>query len=258
MNTRKGFTLVELLVVIAIISILAGLLLPALEAAIESARQIHCVNNQKQMAYATIEFSEDSNGHIMGNSHDSRYNDADPEPQSDPRKRCWIRGSQSYNESLLDEGSPKSGTLFPYLETADIYRCPSIENGTLEGGDGSNGKFDYSIFTSLTGIKINKFPKTMTYTEVGSLEFPCPLFIEEEPTGHINEPGGVEGGFGCNDKISQGRHNGANVIAKIDASITKMEILTPMTAKFFATDISKQGVLSSLGATGSHVLYGYW
>jgi prepilin-type N-terminal cleavage/methylation domain-containing protein len=64
-RNRNGFTLIELLVVIVIISMLVGLLLPAVLTSRNSARVVQCTNNQHQLATAIMSY-DTAKTHLPG------------------------------------------------------------------------------------------------------------------------------------------------------------------------------------------------
>jgi len=93
---RSGITLVELLVVIAIIGVLVALLLPAVQAARESANRTRCINNLRQIGLAIQNFCD---------THDGRF----------PRSAHAI---SNLEETWIY-------TLAPYMESVDEVRiCP--------------------------------------------------------------------------------------------------------------------------------------
>jgi prepilin-type N-terminal cleavage/methylation domain-containing protein len=62
MKSRNAFTLIELLVVIAIIAVLATLLMPVTGKVMDSANELKCVNNLKQITLVIQTAATDNNG----------------------------------------------------------------------------------------------------------------------------------------------------------------------------------------------------
>src|SRR5262245_17758019 len=81
----QGFTLIELLVVIAIIAILAGILLPSLSSAKAKARQIQCVNNEKQLALTWTLYADDNNEQLVPNGYGI--------PETLGTTKLWVLGA---------------------------------------------------------------------------------------------------------------------------------------------------------------------
>jgi prepilin-type N-terminal cleavage/methylation domain-containing protein/prepilin-type processing-associated H-X9-DG protein len=148
---RAGFTLVELLVVIAIVGILVALLLPAVQAARESARRSQCSNNLRQTVLA------------MHTYHDIQKELPPPRFKSPQFGHMLVLLPFIEEGSLQDIVDRKAANGFAAVENqraanipVGLIRCPSNpEIGLVRLRKSSKTGKSYGDFYTTTGTTAN-------------------------------------------------------------------------------------------------------
>jgi len=195
----SAFTLIELLVVIAIIAILAAILFPVFAQARESARQISCLSNMKQMGTAMTMYAQDYDERFAPERIENATPGACPE--------CCNPASNIVGWRTV---------TYPYVKNYQVWQCLSNPNRDLptEEGDkhfkvsyGTNGVLNsFYGLDAATGINTG-IPMT-------SLKYPAEFVMVLEMTSACANEGDWSAwkNLGGCDQQSYNLHRGKNGI----------------------------------------------
>jgi prepilin-type N-terminal cleavage/methylation domain-containing protein/prepilin-type processing-associated H-X9-DG protein len=182
-SQKRAFTLIELLVVIAIISILIGLLLPAVQKIRGAAQRMKCGNNLKQMGLAMHNYENTYGKLPPGLVNSGRSNNGGAAPPA----------AQSFY--------PADGQWVVYNHSGFVYLLPYIEQDNL---------YRNYVFT-VPGSNSNPFsftmPATLTATHANALVQGTMVPIYTCPADSIDPDVKVLGGTGAYSLIGTVRSN---------------------------------------------------
>jgi prepilin-type N-terminal cleavage/methylation domain-containing protein len=182
-HSTAGFTLVELLVVIAIIGILVALLLPAVQAARESARRQQCSNHLKQLALGALNHEQTHKTFPTGGWGWFWVGDADRGFKRD-QPGGWIYNVLPYVEEDVKHGLAGDGNR-ENISTAqqqgarevirtplDLIRCPSRRSTNILAKVADPGFFAWNCapanipdIAGRTDYAINTGDRNWTYVQ---------------------------------------------------------------------------------------------
>jgi prepilin-type N-terminal cleavage/methylation domain-containing protein/prepilin-type processing-associated H-X9-DG protein len=168
-SVRRAFTLIELLVVIAIIAILAAILFPVFSQARESARQVMCASNMRQIGLALRMYASDYDdvwapAFSLGQP-DASFSIAQPWVGYDNNNTS--RDDGQFTGSAIEPAKHPvhPGAIDPYLKSEPIKRCPDMPGNwqlalALNGFSAGNPSDYYTTNPAAKGNEYSPFFKS--------------------------------------------------------------------------------------------------
>lgn len=200
-----GFTLIELLVSIAIISILIAMLLPALRGGRDAAMATVCLSNERQHALTTNIYATDHQDQLPWTNWDGGNAGA------------WDGPGWLYDARVgpLPDWSVDDGSLYPYVGTAEIWRCPA-DDAPVDAV-GVRRITSYIMNGAISGYTNQEPAKLVNFDSKHAMYWELD---EEGPGGHWND------GSNHPDENTSIRHSGSGTVGFFDAHAQKIPLAT--------------------------------
>lgn len=183
---RQAFSRIDALATCGALTLLGGLLLPALANTQTQGRSALCAGNLNRLQRAWTQFATDNDGLL---------------PRSTGSNLNWVSGVMNlfgdpHNTNTLFLLDPRYAQLGPYTGDARLYRCPADSSETALGPlvDGVRTSVprvrSYSMNTSMAGDPLQAVRSFFMFTRIHDIVNPAPsealVFLDEHP-GSINE-----------------------------------------------------------------------
>jgi len=215
-KNSKGFTLIELLVVIAIIALLLAILMPSLKKAKELGQRAVCLSSVRQLTLSWRMYADDNDDKICAaNVGNEKYTG-------------WVHHVGAKGTPKKQIKSIQNGVMFSYVETIDIYTCPTAKKDEVRS---------YSVVSSMN-TNPSSSGKGKVYTKLSKIRnrdsmlvFVCEGQITDRaynvryfvPEWHANNPPPI-------------RHGEGTVFSFVDGHSESWNWQDPDTVKFAEGD----------------------
>ncbi len=154
---HRGFTLVELMVAIGIIAVLAGLLFPVFKTVRDKGKVTLCSNNLQQLGLGFQQYLQDYQQRYPGGGQYQEWANGGHWVGADLNGNNAAGTSGGTAVALTNPGDPigqpytgaeakpEKGALYSYVKNAQVYVCPSEQNGEFK-------RLTYSMNCAIAGL----------------------------------------------------------------------------------------------------------